>query len=274
MSPPPADDPRELRELFLAGPKLRLRLLARGNPQGRPVLFLHGITENAAAFEPILRALPDDLYTLALDLRGRGGSDKPAKGYGALDYAEDLLAVWNRFSGHADKPVLVGHSMGGRAACAFAALYPDLAAGVVLIDPPLSGPGRAPFPLPLSRFLEPKRALAAGDLEAFRSYYGGEGFDYDRKARELAECSEEAIVLSYEAMNRDPFHSYYRMLRIPALLISAGLSPLISEDDEEELRGLNRQVRIARMDGVGHEIHKLAPERLTGELLGFLSSLS
>ncbi|CAM3714447.1 alpha/beta hydrolase [Cohnella lubricantis] len=267
-------DTREIRELMLEGPELRLRLLVSGNPQGRPVLFLHGITENAMAFEPILRALPEDLYALSLDWRGRGASDKPESGYGVREYTEDLVTVWNHFSGHADKPLLVGHSMGGRAACAFAALYPELACGVVLIDPPISGPGRRPFPMPLARFLEPKRALAAGDMPLFRSYYSGAGFDYDRKAKELAECSEQAIAQSYEAMNKDSFHTYYRMLRIPALLITAGLSPLITADDEEELSSLNPSVLVKRFEDVGHEVHKLAPDRLVREMLDFLSSLS
>jgi len=268
------DHAREVRDLTLEGQELRLHLLATGNPQGRPVLFLHGITENARAFEPILLALPDDLYALSLDWRGRGESGKPEIGFGLREYTGDLLTVWNHFSGYSDKPLLVGHSMGGRAACAFAALYPDLVGGVVLVDPPISGPGRRPFPLPISRFLEPKRALAAGDIPLFRSFYSGEGFDYDRKARELAECSEQAIVQSYEAMNKDPFHVYYRMLRIPALLITAGLSPLITADDEEELCSLNPSVLVKRFDDVGHEVHKQAPERLVRQLLDFLSSLS
>ncbi|THF81315.1 alpha/beta fold hydrolase [Cohnella fermenti] len=269
-----ANGARGIRELTVTGPAGKLRLLASGHEQGRPVLFIHGITENAEAFVPIMRGLPAEYGAYALDLRGRGGSDKPEKGYGALDYALDLLAVWNGFSGHAEKPVLVGHSMGGRAACSFAALYPDLLGAVVLIDPPLSGPGRPPFPMPIGRFLEPKRALEAGDMARFRSYYTAPGFDYERKAKELRECSEAAIVGSYEAMNRDPFHAYYRMLKIPALLIAAGASPLIPQEAEDELKAMNPGVGVVRYEDVGHEVHKLAPERLTEELIRYLATLS
>ncbi|MBB6636648.1 alpha/beta fold hydrolase [Cohnella thailandensis] len=264
----------EIRDIRVTGAAGELRLLAAGNPQGRPVLFLHGITENAQAFVPIMRELPDDLYVLSLDLRGRGQSVKPSAGYGVLEYAQDLLYVWNHFSGNAEKPVLVGHSMGGRAACAFAALYPQLVGAAVLIDPPISGPGRPAFPLPIGRFLEPKRALEAGDIERFRSYYAAPGFDYERKANELRECSEEAILHSYEAMNRDPFHAYYRMLKVPALLITAGGSPLIPKEAEDELRRMNPLVAVVRYEDVGHEIHKLAPERLTQELIRYLTSLT
>ncbi|MBB6675470.1 alpha/beta fold hydrolase [Cohnella nanjingensis] len=263
-----------LREIFVQGPSARLRLLASGNPQGRPVLFLHGITENAQSFEPILLDLPAHLSVFALDLRGRGLSGKPANGYRMENYLEDLLAVWNRFSGHADRPVLVGHSMGARIAAAFAARYPALVEGVMLLDPPLSGPGRPAFPLPLTRFTEPKRAIDGGDYDAFRAFYTAPGFDYERKALELQSCAMEAIEQSYAAMNAEPFHVDYRMLRVPALLLAADLAPFISTEDEDELRAMNPAVAIVRLPDVGHEIHKLAPDRLLNELTSFLAELS
>lgn len=253
---------------------VRLRLLQCGNSQGRPVLFLHGITENASAFEPIMRQLPDHLRPMALDLRGRGQSFKPDLGYRMNDYMEDLLIVCNALSGYAERPVLVGHSMGARIAAAFAATYPAMTDGVVLVDPPLSGPGRQAFPLPLSRFLEPKRAIDEGRYDDFKAYYTTPGFDYERKALELQSCATAAIEQSYAAMNEEPFHAYYRMLRQPALLLSAGLAPFISEEAEEELRAMNPGIRTERLAYVGHEVHKLAPDRLLASLTAFLSSLS
>lgn len=265
----------DAHSVVLSGPgDVRLRLLQRGNPQGRPVLFLHGITENASAFEPLMRQLPSHLRPMALDLRGRGRSFKPESGYRMADYLEDLLIVCNSLSGFAERPVLVGHSMGARIAAAFAATYPAMAGGVVLVDPPLSGPGRSAFPLPLARFLEPKRAIDEGRYDDFKAYYTAPGFDYERKALELQSCAEAAIEQSYAAMNAEPFHAYYRMLRLPALLLSAGLAPFISEEAEEELRAMNPDIRTERLAYVGHEVHKLAPERLLASLTAFLASLS
>lgn len=265
----------DVRSVMVAGAGgLRLRLLQRGSPQGRPVLFLHGITENAAAFEPLLRRLPEHLCAMALDLRGRGRSGKPDSGYRLADYMDDLLAVCNGLCGHAERPVLVGHSMGARIAAAFAATYPALAGGIALIDPPLSGPGRSAFPLPLARFTEPKAAIDEGRYDDFREYYTAPGFDYESKALELQACAPAAIRESYAAMNAEPFHAYYRMLRQPALLVTAGRAPFISEADEEELRAMNPAVRIERLPDVGHEVHKLAPERLLALLKDFIASLS
>ncbi|MDG0793492.1 alpha/beta hydrolase [Cohnella ginsengisoli] len=265
----------DANSVVLSGPgDVRLRLLQRGNPQGRPVLFLHGITENASAFEPLMRQLPGHLRPMALDLRGRGRSFKPDSGYQMADYMEDLLIVCNSLSGFAERPVLVGHSMGARIAAAFAATYPAMAGGVVLVDPPLSGPGRSAFPLPLARFLEPKRAIDEGRYDDFKACYTTPGFDYERKALELQSCAVAAIEQSYSAMNAEPFHAYYRMLRLPALLLSAGLAPFISEEAEEELRAMNPDIRTERLAYVGHEVHKLAPERLLASLTAFLASLS
>ncbi|MFC5702187.1 alpha/beta fold hydrolase [Cohnella faecalis] len=264
-------DELPLLEWDVEGPDGSLHLIGCGDPKGRPVLFLHGITENARAFEPAMRKLPDGIFAAAMDLRGRGLSAKPMSGYRLANYTEDLLAVCNGWSGKA--PVIVGHSMGARVAAAFAALYPGLVGGVLLIDPPLSGPGQTPFPVPLSRFVEPKRALERGDMATFRSYYTSPDFDYERKARELGGCSLEAIEQSHAAMNTDPFHAYYRMLSVPALLVAAGGAPFISMEAEMQLREINPRVRTARLEGIGHEIHKLAPALFLQTVRDFLTSM-
>lgn len=262
---------RPLLEWDVEGPAGSLHLIGCGDPKGRPVLFLHGITENARAFESAMRQLPDGLFAAAMDLRGRGLSAKPKNGYRLADYAEDLLAVCNGWPGEA--PTIVGHSMGARIAAAFAALYPGLVRGVLLIDPPISGPGRTSFPVPLARFVEPKRALERGDVEKFRSYYTAPGFDYERKARELDGCSLEAIEQSHAAMNTDPFHAYYRMLSVPALLVAAGGAPFISPEEETQLRKINPRVKTARLEGIGHEVHKLAPALFLQTVRDFLTSM-
>ena len=141
----------------------------------------------------------------------------------------------------------------------------------MMIDPPLSGPGRKPFPLPAARFTEPKAMLERGDREAFRARYEPLGIDPDVKAEELGACAREAIEQSYAAMNAEPFHVWYRMLRVPSWLVSCGQGPFIGPRDEEELASLNPYVRIKRLPDVGHEAHKLAPRRLIAIVREFLA---
>ncbi|HEX2915588.1 MAG TPA: alpha/beta hydrolase [Chloroflexia bacterium] len=99
----------------------------------RAVMLLHGLTANSqswADFGPYLAER--GYYALALDLRGRGLSDKPKHGYGVPFHANDILAVANTL-GWA-RPNLVGHSMGATITLFLAALYPNRVGKVVLVD--------------------------------------------------------------------------------------------------------------------------------------------
>ncbi|CAG5084864.1 Alpha-(N-acetylaminomethylene)succinic acid hydrolase [Thermobacillus xylanilyticus] len=256
-------------EIGIEAGGVQLYAAACGDPGGEPVIFLHGISENGSAFGPIMAALPQHRRYIALDLRGRGRSGKPASGYAMRDYIADLLALWNALPG-GGKPALIGHSMGARIAAAFAAAYPELTGRVMMIDPPLSGPGRPPFPLPLARFTVPKAMLDAGDLEAFRAHYAAIGIDPEAKARELKACAPEAIEQSYLAMNEEPFHVWYRLLRVPARLVACGGAPFIGPAEARELEALNPSVDIRYLPEAGHELHKREPEttiRLIREFL-------
>lgn len=251
-----------------------LHLLASGDRNGQPIVFMHGITEFAQSFLPVMKLLPKTYYAVSIDLRGRGESFKPLDGYWLRDYTDDLLAVWNMFSGRLKPPILVGHSLSGRIAAAFVAAYPQLVEALVLIDPPISGPGRLPFPLPLTRFTGPKAALEEGDMDKFAAYYVHTKMDFALKAEELRACSLPAIEQSYVSLNREPFHAYYRMISKKTLLLAAELSPLITDYELLELQQMNALVETKRIPGIGHEICKEDPELFVDELLNFLSGIN
>jgi pimeloyl-ACP methyl ester carboxylesterase len=94
-----------------------LAAYAAGNPDGREILFIHGFSQAALSW---LRQMEDAALTrefrmVAYDLRGHGGSDKPAAPeYYTEDrrWADDIAAVRAAFG--LKRPVLVGWSYGGR----------------------------------------------------------------------------------------------------------------------------------------------------------------
>jgi pimeloyl-ACP methyl ester carboxylesterase len=80
----------------------------------------------------VVAALAPRFEVVAMDLRGRGLSEKPATGYSIAQHCRDVAAVIE--SRGLERPVLVGHSLGALIALVSAAVRPELTAGLVLID--------------------------------------------------------------------------------------------------------------------------------------------
>lgn len=116
----------------------RLDLSGREYPAreaGAPVLLLmHGLTRNAADFEPLAAHLAGRYRLLVPDQRGRGLSewDSDPSQYRPDVYAQDMLALLDGLG--IARVCLIGTSMGGLMAMVMNALRPDLASGFVFND--------------------------------------------------------------------------------------------------------------------------------------------
>lgn len=96
---------------------------------GPALVLIHGITESRRTWDPVVPALAADHTVLALDARGHGESGD-ADPYDSATMAADVAAMVGQL-GLAD-PLVVGHSMGGIVATAYAAAHP--CRGVLTVD--------------------------------------------------------------------------------------------------------------------------------------------
>ena len=104
-----------------------------------PLVLMPGLTNNAHSFGGLIHAgLNEKRRVLALDLRGRGLSDKPDTGYGMADHTADVVGVLDALG--LDQIVLGGHSFGGMLALYMAAKYPERFSKLVIIDSAISWP--------------------------------------------------------------------------------------------------------------------------------------
>lgn len=94
-----------------------------------PVILVHGITESAATWDPLIDRLTAQRRVVALDLRGHGRSGS-ADRYDLEAMAGDVVAV--AVSLGLDRPHLVGHSLGGAVVSAAGAAFP--VSSVVNVD--------------------------------------------------------------------------------------------------------------------------------------------
>jgi len=96
-----------------------------------PLILMHGLTANAHSFDAILKA-GVRREVLAVDLRGRGLSDKPTHGYTMQDHAADIIGMLDRLD--MESAVIGGHSFGGLLSIYLAFHYPNRVEKIVIID--------------------------------------------------------------------------------------------------------------------------------------------
>ncbi len=90
-----------------------------GGSGGVPILFVHSFAGSGAHWQPQLAHLRATQRAVAMDLRGHGLSAPPLdKNYSVTAFASDIAAVAHALG--LRRFVLVGHSMGGAAAVAYA----------------------------------------------------------------------------------------------------------------------------------------------------------
>ncbi len=99
------------------------------------LVLLHGITDNALTYQPLLEGIDARCHVYALDFRGHGESSRPNTRYDTAAYADDVLHFIHEQVG---KPVLLaGHSLGGVVAVQCAISGPSQITSIFLEDPPL-----------------------------------------------------------------------------------------------------------------------------------------
>lgn len=166
-----------------------------GETAGRPVLvFLHGMRDVAQSLEPIAAPFSNRYRIVLPELRGHGNSDNP----GAYSMENFIIDLHRVLEVHVGRPAwIIGHSLGGQIASRFAAVFPELVTGLILIEG--LGPPAIPEPadehgwLPgyrnrlLTRFAEPSpgRDLGSVEFAASRLLANNPRLDPER-ARELA----------------------------------------------------------------------------------------
>lgn len=91
----------------------RVHYLAAGDPRGEPVLLLHGITEPAAIWLPVVSVLADRYRVYAPDMPGEGLSSRP--NYRGRDLRLFMTAYLRELLDElgVDRPHVVAHSLGG-----------------------------------------------------------------------------------------------------------------------------------------------------------------
>ncbi len=253
---------------------VRLHHLEYGDA-GSPIVIVPGITSPAATWEFISTDLARDHRVITLDIRGRGLSDKPPDGFALPDYAGDVAAVVTALG--LERPALIGHSMGARIAAATAVRSPGLTGPLVLVDPPLTGPGRDPYPMSLEAFMDQLQAARSGGAvqELRRHFPTLTDEQLALRAEWLPTCEENAVRESWLNFHREDFFPYLRELRPPVLFMYGAQSPVVPESAlPEVVAAAAAGVELVGIPGAGHMIPWDNPTDFIAETRRFLATAS
>ncbi len=300
---------RPSRSDFVPVRNLRYHVLSWGEPcAGRaPLVLLHGWMDVAASWQFVVDALAQDRHVIAPDWRGFGRTGGGgADNYWMPDYLADLDWLLDHHAG--DQRVdLVGHSMGGNVAMAYAGVRPNRIRRLVNLEGfgmPAFRPDEAPGRY--ARWIDENKKLHAGGM-ALSGYA-----DADGVARRLAKtnprlAADKAAWLArqwaqpvrqangserweiqgdaaHKVINANIFRvdeilALYAAITAPVLAVEAGDDSLAGwwagrytlEEYHQRLRSL-RDVRTARVEDAGHMLHHDQPAQVAALIEDFCAA--
>ncbi len=117
---------------FIETNGIRLHYLEQGG-EGPVLLLMHGLTANAHAFDGLIKAgLGETFKVLSVDLRGRGLSSCPDKGYTMKEHADDIIGMLDALD--IRQVILAGHSFGGFLGLYISVYFSERVSQLIILD--------------------------------------------------------------------------------------------------------------------------------------------
>jgi len=222
---------------------------------GAPVILIPGITSPAVTWGFVAEVLGHHFDTWVADVRGRGLSESTDDMDVSLEaYADDIEALAVALG--LEKYAVMGHSMGARIGACLAARQPKGMVRLVMVDPPVSGPGRRAYPARLSWYVDSINMAAKGcSAQEMRTFCPTwTQAQLQLRAEWLHTCNPRAVITTFNNFHEEDFHQYLDRIQVPVLLMLAGRGDVVRSGDEAEMRGLIKDLQISRVPDAGHMI--------------------
>ncbi len=243
--------------------------------KGTAIVLLHGFLENQKMWEAFVPEISKKNRVITIDLLGHGTTESLGYVHSMEDNADVVHAVLSEL--RIRKAVLLGHSMGGYVALAFAELYPDNIKGLVL----LNSTSRADSE---ERKINRDRAIVAvkQNYASFIRMAIGNLFSEENRTKLIDEIEQvktealktplQGIVASLEGMKiRMDREVLLHLTPYPKLLILGEKDPVLNfEETKEQIE--ETEVQLVPFPD-GHMSHIENREALTKTLVTFLKKI-
>jgi pimeloyl-ACP methyl ester carboxylesterase len=266
--------------------KMRFHYLDWGTRTRRPIVFLHGGGLNAHTWDVVCLMLRQDYHCVALDQRGHGDSEwEPTADYSFESQIRDIEGFVEKLA--LQRPLIVGHSMGGFAAMGYAMRHAKTMAGLVLVDvgPELSMDGAKR----IREFVSQDRVLDSVDefvqkamsfnpmrnpallrrslLHNLRQLPNGKWTWKHDPNRMSPDFNKERIARAKQIF--DEVHS----ISCPTLVLRGDRSDVFSDDNASKFAGALPNGKWIRVPNAGHTIQGDNPRGLLDALKPFTKQI-
>jgi pimeloyl-ACP methyl ester carboxylesterase len=280
----PANPQANDREATING--LQLQFRDWGGEAPLSAIAMHGFALNAHSFDEVAPALNEQLRIFALDQRGHGDSAWAAelRDYTRDNMVADIRSLIAKLA--LERPILIGHSMGGINAMTLAGRYPDLVRALILIDvgPETSVDGAQE----VRQFVAGPYAMESLDawVDHTHKYYPHRSTERIRArlAVSLRETKDGRLAKQFDERFRkasfrgitradDDIWDVARAVSCPTLLLHGEMSPVLKRENAEAFAQANQHVELVTIAKAGHSIAGDQPEAFVAEVSQFLASL-
>jgi pimeloyl-ACP methyl ester carboxylesterase len=259
------------------GGGLQLHVREWGDPDGPPVLFIHGWSQNhlcwAKQYESALR---DEFRLVAYDLRGHGMSEAPLEPEHYTDgrlWADDVAAIIDEL--RLDRPVLVGWSYGAFVICDYVRAYgQDRIAAIGFVEGAVKL-GEAAFgtligPAFLDHFADATADDLPTNIAAMRSFVRAcvvkPVSDDDLETAVCWNVAVPAPIRANLAAREIDCDDVLRSLEVPLLVTHGRADSVVLPAMAEHVLAVCPTAEASWYEGVGHVPHLEEPERFNREL--------
>ncbi|MEO5959148.1 MAG: alpha/beta hydrolase [Opitutaceae bacterium] len=303
---PPPGIPDGWSDGFVYANGIRLHYYHGSPATGKPVIVMvHGVTDNGLCWARLTWKLQDQYDIYMLDTRGHGLTDP----FTSTDNGDTLIKDVVDFvrAMKFEKPILMGHSMGGATVIRIGAEYPDLAKAIVVLDAGIGGMGggRGPAAAPggpagaatpaATPPAAPPRSdnmpfAMSGNPETLAAQNNYKFDDLVAKGRRQ-NPKWDIVDIQYWALSKQQYHGAYNdetfrnvmqgsmrtadalaKIPVPMIILKADAPPEQRKAHLEAAKAMQKG-KLVHIDGAAHNLHHDNLPRTVEVLHEFFSTL-
>lgn len=245
-----------------------------GNPSGKPVLLIHGFTDNARSWSLMTPYLNQDYRIISMDLRGHGKSSAPECCYALQDLGYDVKLLLDKLG--IQKAALVGHSLGSIVTQVVAERYPEKVSEIVLVST-TSGTSRTSgqdswLATEIAKLKQPIDPDSQFMLEWYANPTEVNNDFLTRERRESANVPVNVWRSILAEMQVNEFGRNLKKIKAPALIIHGEKDPLFGKQDQEQLKTDLQAAKFIDYPNAAHNVMWEVPREVAENINSFLSS--